>query len=209
MLEHPKACTNYSGEIGEDNMDNQQGTYTQAELGWLAGILEGEGSLTMNVRKKNWKGWQGVGVDMTLSIANCDALIIEKARSILVRMTGVEPKIYESSTSALYKQDGSKYQNPSKTMLYCSVGRMAHILTVLQALEPLFAGEKAARARLIMQYIERRLSRKGEHTNDGSAWMDADDWKLVAQFYRIKKKPIPPEVMGLLNEHERTQLLAA
>lgn len=189
-------------------MENQQGTYTQAELGWLTGILEGEGSLTMNVRKKSWRGWQGVGVDMTLTIANCDGLIIEKARSILVRITGVEPKIYEAPTSTLYKQDGSTYQNPSKRMLYCSVGRMAHILTVLQILEPHFAGEKAARARLIMQYIERRLSRKGEHTKDGAAWMDSDDWKLVGEFYKIKKRPIPPEVIGLLNEHEQARLKA-
>lgn len=208
MLEPHKAITDYSGETGMDMIGNQQGTYTQAELGWLAGILEGEGSLTMNVRKKNWKGWQGIGVDMTLSIANTDALIIEKARSILTRLTGCEPKIHESSTSTLYKQDGSEYQNRSKTMLYCSVGRMASILTVLQLLEPLFAGEKAARARLIMQYIERRLSRKGDHTKDGAAWMDADDWKLVGQFYKIKKRPIPPEVLGLLNEHEQAQLHA-
>lgn len=209
MLEYPKAVTTYLGEIGADEtMDNQQGTVTQAELGWLAGILEGEGSLTMNVRKKSWKGWQGIGVDMTLSIANTDGAIIERARSILVRLTGAEPKIYESPATAIYRENGEKYQNPGKTMLYCSVCRMAHILETLKQLTPHIVGEKAARARLITQYIERRIARKGDHTKDGSAWMDETDWSTVAEFYRLKKRPIPPEVLGLLNEHEQARLKA-
>ena len=209
MLEHPKAWADYSGETGPDaTMGNQQGTVSQAELGWLAGIVEGEGSITMNVRKKHWKGWNGVGVDMTVSIANTDGGIIERACDILRRLTRSEPRVHETGTSQLYRPDGEVYHNEQKRMLYISVNKMAHILRVLCSLEPHLAGEKSGRARLMIQFIERRLTRKGEHTKHGASHMDRYDWAVVADFYRLKRRPVPPEVLGLLNEHERDQLVA-
>ena len=53
MLERPKSLNDYQGEtIEDDTMGNQQEILTQSEIGYLAGIIDGEGSIAMNVRKK-------------------------------------------------------------------------------------------------------------------------------------------------------------
>lgn len=187
-------------------MANQQGTLTEGELGWLAGIIEGEGSITMNVRQKSWKGWKGVGIDLTVCVSNTDGAILERVADLLERLTGCAPYINEFKKSPVYKADGTTYLNPKTSILNISVGRMASILIVLNAILPHMVGDKAARARLMIKFIERRMSRKGEHTKHGSSWFDGYDWDTVAQFYKIKNKPIPPEVLGLLNEQERTRV---
>lgn len=190
-------------------MDNQQATLTEGELGWLAGIIEGEGSITMNVRKKAWKGWQGVGVDCTVALSNTDGGIIEKSVKLLGRLTGSEPFVYEIPKSPVYKPDGTSYLNPKTFILNVSVNRMAGILIVLRAIEPYMAGEKAARARLMIKFVERRMSRKTKLTKKGMALFDKYDWETVGEFYKLKGKPIPPDVLRVLNEHERKQVHTA
>jgi hypothetical protein len=189
-------------------MDNQQGTVTEGELGWLAGIIEGEGSITMNVRKKSWKGWNGVGVDLTVCVANTDAGIIEKANDIFAKLSSSSPRIVETVKSPIYKKDGSTYVNVLKNVMQVHVNKMNDIVLVLKAILPYMAGEKVARARLAIQFIERRMARKTGDAAQQAAQYDRYDWETVAEFYKLKNRPIPPEVIGLLNEHEQNQLKA-
>ena len=187
-------------------MGNQQGTLTDGELGWLAGIIEGEGSITMNVRKKHWKGWNGIGIDITVCVSNTHGRILERVADLLFRLTDSHPHINEFAKSPVYKSDGTTYLNPKTSIMNISVGRMTDILKVLHAIMPHMVGEKVGRARLMISFIERRLERKGDHAvRNGPSWYDAYDWETVAEFYRIKNKPLPPEVQGLLNEYERTK----
>jgi hypothetical protein len=187
---------------------NQQGTPTEGELGWLAGIIEGEGTITMNVRKKAWKGWKGVGVDLTVAVVNTDGAIIERVADIIRRLVGGEPYIYQCKNSPIPNRNDpdNMHVNLTKTILNVSVNRMADIIVVLKAIEPQMAGEKGARARLMTRFIERRMSRRTEHTKHGMALFDKFDWETVAEFYKLKRRPIPPEVVGLLNEQERDRV---
>lgn len=189
-------------------MADQQGTPTEGEIGWLAGIIEGEGSITMNVRKKSWKGWKGIGVDLTVAMVNTDGAIIERVANIMSRLIEGEPYIYQVKNSPIPNRNDpdSMHVNLTKTILNVSVNRMADIIVVLRAIEPHMAGEKGARARLMIKFIERRMNRRTEHTKRGMALFDKFDWETVAEFYKLKHKPIPPEVVGLLNEQERDRL---
>lgn len=189
-------------------MGNQQGTLTDAEAGWLAGVIDGEGSITLNVRKKHWKGWQGVGVDLSIMLTNTDAGIIEKAVAIIEKLVGSQPYVYEGRTKELYRADGRAYHNELVKLLQLNVAKMGHIRAVLMAIEPHLAGEKRSRARLALAFIERRLSRKGPRTQNGPSWYDGYDWAIVQEFYQLKGKPLPPEIRGLLNEHEQDRLSA-
>lgn len=209
MLEHPKDLSTTKVKLkGMDEMGNQQGTVTEGEIGWLAGIIEGEGSITMNVRKKSWKGWEGVGVDLTVCVANTDGGVIEKTNSILERLIGAQPRIVETVKSPVYKKDGTAYVNLNKTVMQVHVNKMVHILTVLKAIEPHMGGEKRARARLAMKFVERRIAKKTGESVQQIAKFDRYDWDTVREFYKLKNKPIPPEVIGLLNEQERDRLSA-
>ena len=100
MLETLKAVHNYSGEIVTDIIGNQHVTPTTSQLGWFAGILEGEGSITLNVRRKEWKGWKGIGIDLQIQIVNTDGLIIEECAKILEGIIGSPPRIMERGAIA-------------------------------------------------------------------------------------------------------------
>lgn len=185
------------------NTDNQQGTLTDAEAGWLAGIIDGEGSITLNVRRKSWKGWNGVGVDLQIMLVNTDAGIIHKAVSLVEKLIGSPPHLFEQKTRDLYRQDGSAYRNAGKSLLHMSIAKMSHIKAIIEAIEPHLAGEKKARAALVHRFIVRRMARKGEHTKDGPSWYDGYDWQIVREFYELKGGKLLPEVQGLLNEQEQ------
>lgn len=187
-------------------MADQQATLTEGELGWLAGIIEGEGSITMNVRKKTWKGWEGIGIDLTVSVSNTDGLILEKVADCMRRLTGHEPYIIECKKSPVYKADGTTYLNPKTSIMNISLGRMGAIVVFLRAIQPYMAGEKVGRARLMITFIERRMQRTTANTKKGMAWFDKYDWETVAAFYKLKNKPLPPEVQRVLNEHEQDRV---
>jgi len=202
MLEHPKACDTTNVKDSHDNtMGNQQEIFNQADFAWLAGIIEGEGTIAMNARKKQWKGWKGFGVDLQIYITNSDAGIIEKSVNVL-RSIGIEPLISERDSVPIRKENGGFY-NSCKTIMVVNVNRMSDIAKVLISIIPFMAGEKTSRARLMLKYIERRMSRQGQRSSGGYSWGDNDDWKMVIDFYALQGKEFRPEVKEFLNEHTR------
>lgn len=188
-------------------MGNQQEILNE-ELAYLAGILDGEGSITMNVRRKTWKGWNGIGVDIGIAIVNTDGGIIKRCVEI-IRKIGIEPYLNEQQTQALYKRDGTEYRNKLKTLVYVRVGKMAQVKRVLELIAPYLAGEKKSRAELMIEFIDRRMSHKGERTKHGSSWYEGYDWYLVKQFYDISGGKLPTEVQAILNDYTPEQLSAA
>ena len=128
---------------------------------------------------------------------------------MFTRLTGYAPRIYQCKKSPVYKPDGSCYLNPKTFIHNITVSSLPRVLTVLKAIEPHLVGEKRDRARLVIRFAERRVGRKGPHTKHGPSWYDAHDWSTVAEFYTLKKRPIPLWAQGVLNEHERTQLRKA
>lgn len=184
-----------------DIMDNQHGTPTEAQLAWLAGIIEGEGSITLNVRRKAWKGWEGIGVDLQIQVVNTDGFIIEEVASILRMIIGSEPRIMERGKIPDRTTTDGTIWRQNRAMMMVGVAKMAHILAVLNAIMPFMIGEKKARARLAKAFIERRMAHKGEHTKIGSSWYDGYDWKLVADFYQISGGKLPPQVAGLVRDY--------
>ena len=205
MLGHPKDDQTTQVKLDRIVVGNQHGTPNLAELGWLAGILEGEGSISLVVRKKSWNGWQGVGVDLNVSFVNTDGFIIEKVVSLLRQIIGSEPHVQGHAPSRIHKADGTYYQNVGKTVLYVGVSKMAKIKMLLEALIPHMVGEKSARARLMIDFITRRQGKNGERTKTGASWYGPFDWALVKQFYDLKGKPLPPEVRGLVNDQEQSE----
>jgi hypothetical protein len=187
--------------MNDITIGNQHGTPTQAQLGWFAGILEGEGSLTLNVRNKKWKGWEGIGIDLQLQIVNTDGFIIEECAKIIKGIIGTEPRIMErGAIPDRMTTDGTIWRQ-NKTMLIVGVSKMVHIKTIVDTIMPYMIGEKKARARIISTFVERRLSRKGDNTKNGASWYDGYDWKLVDDFYKISKGKLPEKVVGLVRDY--------
>jgi hypothetical protein len=213
MREHLQKIENLPTENRSIQGGNPQEIPTQAEVGWLAGIIEGEGSIAMNARTKKWKGSRGCVVDLQVYAVNTDMGIIEKCARIL-RKFGVEPHICERSGNPIPRRDRDGAYHCAKTISVIQVSRMADILRVLAWIEPHLAGDKAARARLIREFITRRMGRRAgtaclpagtacpsADTARSGSWMGPDEWQIVKDFYALRGATVRPEVREFLNEH--------
>jgi len=158
MLEHPKAqgASNATILVDEEKseMDNQQAT--QIEIGWLAGIVDGEGYLGFQVYKTRRKH-QSISTE--LSVTNTDEQIILKAQKIMLKI-GVNPYINNSS----YKM---KNKPTHKNVWKLVVHRLNTVSKVLEVIIPYMTGAKQERAILVLEYCKSRLVNyvPGRHFN--------------------------------------------
>lgn len=187
-----------------DDTENQQETVKTEEFAWLAGIIEGEGSITMSVRKKSWNGWNGVGVDCNVQVDNTDSGIILKVKHILNKI-GIEPRVSERPTASIKHRDGSEYSSP-KTILRIQLSKMSHIKKVLDGIIQHMAGEKKTRAALILEFIQRRQSYQGDRSKGGPSWYTGYDWDLVRRFLEITGSKMLPEVDRILRDYTLPKL---
>src|ERR1035437_9073884 len=89
MLEYGNAPGADYAKIQEIPMANQQGTLavTDFEVGWLAGIIDGEGTIAFSVYplRHNGKILQDVRVKPQIIVTNTDKCLIEKVADIFGR----------------------------------------------------------------------------------------------------------------------------
>lgn len=130
-------------------MDNQQAT--QAELAWLAGIIEGEGwigfSISDTAQGINVENRQGSTVKVEIKINNTDALIIHQS-AIIFQKLGVNAYVRECKPSGKMK----------RTYFEVSTKHMKTVELILAATLPYMVGEKRERAELMRKFIELRRS---------------------------------------------------
>jgi len=142
----------------DKTMDNQQETQTkptEVELAWLAGIIEGEGWITMSAHRCSKKEWAGGYIlAPKIGVCNTDAGIIRKIRQIFDKL-GTNNYIFEYRTTCQNFKSGT-------TILEVSTKRLDTIKNILTSIMPYMAGQKKQRAELLLDYVEKRLSHKYE-----------------------------------------------
>lgn len=194
--------------MNDVTIDNQHATPTETRLAWLAGIIEGEGSITLNVRRKQWKGWNGIGIDLGIQIVNTDTYIIEECVAIIEGIIGTAPKICErNAIPDRYTTDGTVWKQ-NRQMLSIHISKMAHIKLIIEKLLPYMIGEKKARARLIVKFINRRQSITDAGTKRGPKWYDGYDWSIVKEFYDIKGIKLPEEVERAVRDYTQSAVMS-
>lgn len=134
-------------------MDNPQAT--DAELGWLAGIIDGEGWLGMSIETEHWyrigQNTRQKSIKVEIKVTNCDPEIVVKTAQIMQKL-GVNPYI---------RQPKVELKANHKIHYEASTKRMAPVQRILQAIRPYLVGSKAERADLILRFIELRQANPG------------------------------------------------
>ncbi len=134
-------------------MGNQQAT--DAELGWLAGIIDGEGWLGMSVESEhNYRPTHHTrqhSIKVEIKVTNCDPEIVVKTAQIMQKL-GVNPYIRQPATVLKVNH---------KVHYEASIKRMAPVKRVLEAVLPYLVGSKLERAGLILQFIQLRTDNPG------------------------------------------------
>jgi intein/homing endonuclease len=117
-------------------MDNPQ--VTAFELGWLSGIIDGEGCFSMSPGSK---GSYNVGI----KLVNTNKIIIEKICEIL-RKLGLAFHIYDSTRSS--------NQRPAKRVEINGVMRVEKALKILLP----YIVAKHEEATVLFEYVTKRLA---------------------------------------------------
>lgn len=167
------------------NLQNEYTEIFRLELAWLAGMLNGDGCFGLNVRKK--KGYNSVSVELNLTLTQTDATIIERASKIIEIITSKAPYIFERSAQGTGKN----------SLMNMVINKMQHIREVIISIQPYLCGNKAARARLMLEYINRRIYLNSSK----NPVYDKVSWNLVEEFYKQENKRFPQEVIDFLRDY--------
>lgn len=133
-------------------MGDQQ--VTQAELGWLAGILDGEGyvglRLQVDTRKKLHRY-----INPFVSVTNTDEAIILRIHEIAKRLG-----------ASLYIRACKACKNGKKDYFVAQSHKMTHVLLLLAPVMGYMTGEKRERAELVVRFCKLRKSNEGIRNPD-------------------------------------------
>jgi len=107
----------------------------KTESAWLAGIIDGEGSINSYFRDKERRNGKGSNYGIFLQIVNSDKDIIDK----VVDLCGVKIA-YES-------------QRPNRRKMYhVTINKTSEIIRILKSIHPYLTGYKQRRAELALEY---------------------------------------------------------
>jgi hypothetical protein len=184
--------------------DNQQATPTEGEIAWLAGIIEGEGTLCMSMWTRNsYAVDRRPKIGLQIKIYNSDAGIIRKAASIL-ELLAIGFHLKERDMPPMAKFGGAGQYAPTAPMLTLTVSNLSAVRCVLQAISPWLFGEKAARAELMLKFLARRFAKYETKSLGKRAAYDAGDVRLVLQFLKTGRRGDIKTVERVLNELEQS-----
>lgn len=192
-------------------MGNQQGTLavTDFEIGWLAGIVDGEGTVAFSVypRQERGKILQEVRVKPQVIITNTDKALVERAADIFKRCqvgTHIEHRIQHGRGFAT-----TKSYRPLFVANACGFKRTK---AALELLTP-YLVSKQHKANLVLRYIAQREQKLSIQWPGRSrpCPVDAEDLRLIRDIllysaeHSIKgsKSKRIGWIEGLLNEHEQ------
>jgi len=184
--------------------DNQPATPTEGEIAWLAGIIEGEGTLCMSMwTRSSYAVDRRPKIGLQVKIYNSDAGIIRKAASIL-EVLAVGFHLKEREMPPMPKPGGAGEYKPTAPMLTLTISNLSAVRHVLLAIRPWLFGEKAARADLMLQFLERRFAKYETKSLGRRAAYDAGDVRLVLQFLKTGSRGDIKTVERVLNELEQS-----
>jgi len=133
-------------------MDNQQAT--DIEIGWLAGIIDGEGWLGMTVFNPQPERLRGMGqkrkVKLECKVTNCDQEIILKTAAIFQKI-GINP--YLRTINSL---------GPGRRLVHeVATKHMVTIEKLLNVVGEHLIGNKRERAQIMLKFIALRRANPG------------------------------------------------
>jgi len=141
-----------------DSADNGQARVSEMEKGWLAGLIDGEGCLHIDLDPRG-------GAHPYLTVTNTNQLIIEKAVDIWQRL-GIGCRVQTRSSGG---------RNPVKDVQVIGYKRLKPALISIM---PYLVG-KADEALLLYRFVESRLLRFNNHSINTERKYNREELQLI------------------------------
>lgn len=177
--------------------DNQQATPTEAEIAWLAGLIEGDGTLSLGAYARTEK--TAPKISTSVCLYSTDPALIAKAVELVSRL-GLGHYLTERAQRPLLKAGGEGAYHSPDPMLGIYVKNQQDALILLTRLRPWLFGAKAVRADLMLKYLARRLARIEAAGGNTRIPLTRDDLNTVREFYEITRQGRSPAVERVLND---------
>lgn len=158
-------------------MENQQAT--EAQKGWLAGIIDGEGCLSMRVYRRKKGTWRS---SVFVRIDNTNKDIIEEASHIMKLMQIPHHVCLRSRTVS----DKPVYQITIQGLLRCS--------NILPKIKPYLVG-KRKQLDLLLSFINRRVNHNKLYAV-GKTYYTQEDINDIQEIRKLNKRGL-----GVLNDY--------
>ena len=184
-------------------MRNQQGTPSETELAWLAGFIEGEGSLSLSAWNRfDEHASKYPKISVTIKVYNTDARLIQRCREI-IRKLDIEPHLKERDQKPMLKAGGGTYVSRDP-MLTLTVSKFSCALTLLEAIRPYLYGDKSTRADLMIEYLRIRIAKFAANGgNFRNVPMAREEIVMLKAFHALTRRSPGTAIAkleGLLNE---------
>jgi len=180
--------------------DNGQQTVSDFEIGWMAAMIEAEGSIVLMIARRKARE-QDVRITPRVIFTNSDTEITDRYVSILARL-GVGRYVRHTRPNNVNRPDalvGKAY----KDMTWVNVEGFQRVSKLLSTVCLRFVGEKRHRAALLLRFVTRRLEKAQEAGTAGNRSLDSEDVETLLSFLRLTKTPNYDKIAGMLNEHTR------
>jgi len=156
-----------------DSGDNQQAKVTEIEKAWLAGIIDGEGSIRIDYPRT--KG----SASPRIIVTNNDWAIIEKVVDICQRI-GVNPHVAQ--------RKGRRSSTKDVQIL-----NMTKLLTILPAIMPYLTGQKNIQAVLLYRFCEQRKQLDVNSLSNGSRAYTKEQINIIYEVQSAKYVVTKPQ----------------
>ena len=140
----------------------------ETDRAWLAGIIDGEGSLALFTNKVKDGSTK---IKPVLNFVNTDMAIINKALSILE-----EAECTPYIVKRVHKN--TKHKDCVEVKATSTIQIEKWLLLVL----PYLFGNKRAKAEILLRFVKRRMSRRAELKRNDLATYTEEDWQDFNEF---------------------------
>lgn len=188
-------------------MGNPQGTLnaTDVEIGWLAGIVDGEGTIAFSVYKA--PGYRDIRVKPQIIVTNTDKALIERVAQIYGRL-GVGAHLQTRTSRHPTAFTAAQY----RPLHVANVSGFKRVARLLPIITPNLVTSKREKGEMVLRYINMRLKKTAEKGRWAS--IDIEDLVLMRSIVAFsddnsQKGPRSKNtdlIEGLLNEHEQKGL---
>lgn len=170
-----------------DSGDNQQAKATEIEKAWLAGIIDGEGSIRIDYPRVQ-AGQKTGSAQPGVVITNTDWAIIERSVDICQRI-GVNPHVSQRHGTRLETKD-------------VLVLGMPKIMVLLTAVMPYLTGNKSKQAILLYRFCEQRRQLDVNTLANRDRAYTQEQISIIWQIKQIRHSVTEPQRLNARPERE-------
>lgn len=178
------------------NTDNQQEI---GLVGWLAGIVDGEGTVSLTISRRANRS-QMIRTTPKVIIGNTDAGIIDRCILALDKIgVGHYAQHIQRPAGHVLSVSVAKF----KPVTVIEVTGLKRVRTLLNAIRPFLAGEKANRADLLLKFIVGRIGCAEASKKAQNLSYRKEDVDNALAFLHVTKTKNIEQITKILNEHTR------